>query len=216
MKKLLLATVATLALAMPAWADNIILTATVDGTLVNTTTSANGTLDVSDVSFGTVYNLNSLSINTQTFLAPPGILNTNTLNVDQSTGGTHQLIIDILGQNLVGPGSLQALLSEFSVTGLTTGWNAQEQTFINGTLLSDTGVFTANSASADVVASAFVTNPFTAEARYTINSVGIGQFNGGIDINAVPGPVVGAGLPGLLGMLGFGGFKFWRRRKVAA
>jgi hypothetical protein len=32
----------------------------------------------------------------------------------------------------------------------------------------------------------------------------------------VPGPIVGAGLPGLLGMLGFGGFKFWRRKKPQA
>jgi hypothetical protein len=29
---------------------------------------------------------------------------------------------------------------------------------------------------------------------------------------AVPGPVVGAGLPGLLALFGFGGFSFWKRR----
>jgi len=40
-------------------------------------------------------------------------------------------------------------------------------------------------------------------------------YGGNFSVAAVPGPIVGAGLPGLLGMLGFGGFQFWRRRKAA-
>ena len=215
MRKLLLATAVTLVLSTPAWADNIVLTATVDGIVVDTFTSINGNLNVTNASFGPFFNLNTLTINSATFLAPPGFLSTNTLDVNQSGTGDHTLVLDIQAQGLTGPSALTDLLSEFSVTGLTSGWTGREQTFINGTALSDTGIFTANS-SADDTAVMFLGNPFTAEAVYTITSDGVGRFNGGIDISAVPGPVVGAGLPGLLvGCVGFA-FLARRRRNVAA
>jgi hypothetical protein len=199
-----------------AKADAIALTATVDGTLVASAASINGTLSIVNQQFG-VFNLNSLDINSATFLAAPDILKTNTLDVGQSITGNHQLIIDIKAAGLVGVTGLEALLSEFSVTGMTSGWSAQEQTFVNGSPLASTPVFTTNSAAADITAIANITNPFVAEVRYTINSVGSGAFNGGIDISvaAVPGPVVGAGLPGLLSLIGFGGV-WWKRRKSVA
>jgi hypothetical protein len=187
----------------------------VDGSIVAVESSADGNLNVNSQAFGPVFNLNSLSLNSESFLSAPDLLKTNTLDVAQTATGNHQLVIDVVASGLAGPGSLQPILSSFSVTGMTGGWSAEEQTFINGLLLADTGVFTQTADSAFSVNPAFLTNPFTAEVKYTINSVGIGSFNGGIDISAVPGPIVGAGLPGLLAAFGFGGWQWRRRRRVA-
>ena len=56
--------------------------------------------------------------------------------------------------------------------------------------------------------------------NYFLDISGIGGgtsgYGGNLATFAVPGPIVGAGLPGLLAMFGFGGFRFWRRHKVAA
>jgi hypothetical protein len=217
-KKLLLATVFTVMAVGSAIADNIVFTATVDNVLQNTTTSANGSLTLTNVSFGPSFNLNSMTVNAgPTFLAQPDILDTNTININQNDGGNHTLVLDIRAQNLVGPGTLQDILSEFSVTGLTSGWSVFGQTYINGVLQVTSPTVTANSALGSAVTNVLLTNPFEAEVKYTIMSVGIGQFNGGIDIARtapVPMPIAGAGLPGLIAA-GFFGFVGWRKRRQA-
>jgi hypothetical protein len=213
MKKLLLASVFALAVG-PAFADAINLTATVDGAAAGSASSPDGSLTVTNQSFG-VFNLNSLSINSETFLAPPGILSSNTLDVDQTTTGTHTLVLDITATGLKGPNALENFLSSFSVSGQTAGWSVIERTTINGVTLATTPLFTGVSDSASSINAAFAGALFTADEHYTITSVGEGSFNGGIDISvsAVPEPATW----GML-LLGFVGLAFAfrnQRRKLA-
>jgi hypothetical protein len=211
MKKLLLAATTMLALSAPALAETIVATAKVDNVVVAVQSSASGTLNVVNQSFGPVFNLNTLTIDSQSVLALPGILSTNTFNVNQLVGGTHDLVIDIVAAGLLGPNALTPLLSTFSVSGLPSGWSIQEQTFIDNNPLADTGVFTGVSDSASAITSAVLGNFFNAEVIYTIHSVGVGNLNGGIDISLAPVPLpaaiwlFGGGL-GVLGLVG-------RRRK---
>jgi hypothetical protein len=197
-------------LSSAAVADTISFVATLDNTVVNTTNSADGTLNIPDVSFG-AFNLNTVTINSQSFLAAGELLATNMLDVAQTATGAHTLVLDITANGLTGPNALTPLESEFSVTGLTNGWTVQEKTTINGNPLSATPVFTGNSASTDLFASAFLGSTFSADAHYIITSSGAGSFNGGIDISAVPGPVLGSGVPGLafaaLGMMWFARYR---------
>jgi hypothetical protein len=216
MKRLLLATTAAaLMLSAPAFADTISLSGSVDGVNFGPLTSPDGTLNVLNQSVGTgIFDLNTVTINSESFLAAPGILATNTLNVDQTTAGNHTLILDIKAMGLAGVPGLQNFLSSFSVTGQSTaGWTAREQSFIDGTQLADTGVFHAVADSAFSTDAATIGSLFTAEVIYTINSVGIGQFNGGIDIAAAATPLPAA-LPMFFTGLVAGFFALRRRRAI--
>ena len=210
LKKLLLSTAMVGLLASPAMADAIVATARVDGTLVATGSSLSATLDVNNQAFGPDFNLNTLTINSQGSIAAPGVLSTNTFDVNQTIGGTHTLMLDILATGLMGPNALTNLLSTFSVSGLPAGWSVTEETLINGSLLATTPLFSGVSDSASAIDAAFLGNPFSAEVIYTVNSVGTGNFNGGIDISvaAVPEPATWA-----MVILGFAGVAFMGMRR---
>jgi hypothetical protein len=216
MKKLLLAAVFALAVS-PAMADTISLSGSVDGVNFGPLTSPFGSLNIINQSVGTgIFNLNTVTVNSESFLAAPGVLATNTLNIQQADTGNHLLVLDITAFGLAGIPGLTNFLSSFSVTGQSSaGWFAREQTFINGNQLADTGIFAAVADSAFSTNSATIGSTYNAEVIYTINSRGVGQFNGGIDISvaAVPGPVVGAGLPGMLALL-LGVFRYWRQKNL--
>jgi hypothetical protein len=201
-----------LALTTAGKADTINVVAIVDGTLAYSDSSSTGTLAPLGFFPIGVYTT-SLKIFSETSLAAPDVLRTNTLNINQTAGGIHQLIIDIGAQGLSGPNALTNWLSTFSVSGLTAGWSVQEQTFINGVLLADTGVLTAASVSAFTDAAA-VGGLFNAEVRYIINSVGIGNFSGGIDISVTDISVAAVPEPATWSMmiLGFAGVGFMAYR----
>jgi hypothetical protein len=210
MKKLLLASVFALAVG-PALADSITLTATCDGIACGSASSPDGSLNVNNQSFGGVFNLNTLSINSAEFLVPPGVLVTNTLDVDQSAGGNHTLVLDITANGLSGPNALENFLSTFSVSGQSAGWTIQAMTLINGNPLATSAIFTGVSDSGSSIDPAFASSLFSAEAIYTITSSGVGSVNAGIDISvaAVPEPATW----GMM-LLGFAGLGFAFRRKL--
>lgn len=209
MKKFLLAGVFALAVG-PALADSITLTATCDGIACGAASSPVGTLNINNQAFG-IFNLNTLSINSATFLVPPGVLSTNTLDVDQATAGNHTLVLDITANALSGPNALTAFLSTFSVSGQPAGWTIQAETLINGNQLALSNVFTGVSDSGSSTNLAFAGTLFSAEAIYTITSSGVGQVNAGIDISvaAVPEPATW----GMM-LLGFAGLGFAFRNKL--
>jgi hypothetical protein len=216
MKRLLMAATASVALlSAPALADSITLTATCDGVTCGLASSASGTLDIADQAFGSVFNLNSLSINSAQFLAPPDVLNTNTLDVAQNATGAHTLVLDIVASNLTGPNAVTSFLTSFSVTGQTAGWSIQEQSLINGIPLNTSPLFTGIDGSGNSTDPAFAGSLFNVEAIYTINSIGSGSVNGGIDVSvaAVPEPATWGMM--LLGFVGLA-WAFRSRRRSAS
>jgi hypothetical protein len=213
MKRLLLASVFAVA-AVPALADSISLTATCDGVFCGAASSPVGSLNINNQAFGSVFNLNTLSINSQTFLVAPGILTTNTLDVDQNVAGNHTLVLDITANGLSGPNALTAFLSTFSVSGQPAGWSIQAETLINGNQLALSNIFTGVSDSGSSTNFAFAGTLFSAEAIYTITSSGVGSVNAGIDISvaAVPEPATWGMM--LLGFIGLAA-AFRKRRNIA-
>ena len=216
-----LAGAALVALTAPGKAATIDVLAIVDGALAYSDSSSTGTLTPPPFFPIGVYtnSLNSLTI--QTFLVAPDVLRTTMLNINQTAGGSHQLIIHIGAQGLSGPNALTNWLSTFSVSQLTTGWSVQEQTFINGVLLADTGVMLAAASLSAFTGAAAVGGLFNAEVTYIINSVGIGNFLGGIDVSvadiavaAVPEPATWSMM--ILGFAGIGFMAYRRSRKGLA
>jgi hypothetical protein len=67
-----------------------------------------------------------------------------------------------------------------------------------------------------VVAGLALLNPGNYYAQVDGIGGGTSGYGGNLSTFTVPGPIVGAGLPGLLGMLGLGGFRYWRRKQSAA
>jgi hypothetical protein len=163
------------------------------------------------------FNVADLAGATDPFLSLPFLLQGNQIDVSTTAGVSHTLHLTVLGVGLTAPTGLVTLASGFDITGVTAGWTVAMSTDINGTVTGSTTFTGPVSNGHDTDFLGFnLPGTFTASLHFDISTNGLaGESNTGAALAAapVPGPIVGAGIPGLLAGLSFLGLGRLRRRK---
>jgi hypothetical protein len=147
------------------------------------------------------------------------MLDGNTINIQSTGTGTNSITISVVANGYNTPLGTPTYESSFT-TNLLTGTSVAMSTDINSANSSMPGGVTLASFTAvagdltnvSLNPGATGAGPYALSDNFTFTSSGVGQqANSTIDIAAVPGPIVGAGLPGIVtGLIGLWG---WKRRK---
>jgi hypothetical protein len=209
-KKLLLTAVAVAAVVgtiATARAASITFTASEDGGATQTIATGQSSATLGPVVFGDFTILATGA--TQGTLPAPGILQGQTIDIQSQSTTSHTLDHQVLGIGVTGSG-LSALLSGFDATGLSSGWTATISTDINNQIIASSTFTGPVSGGHDSSLNAFnLPGTFNASVDFHIVTTGAGAANLGGALSAsaaaVPGPLAGAGLPGLI----FGGLALW-------
>jgi hypothetical protein len=227
MKKLLLASALAFAPAS-AHAVTIYLGVGDQGSVV-TLASGEGTASVSGaVVGGFTINLSGTGSPPSTPPVSGDVLLGGNIDVRASGGGSVNIWISSTGNTSpidTSPIGSESFLSSFTQNLLTAGWTVEALT---GAAQSNTAFSTQNILSRTIFTTsdppdvmgfgyAFVTRaPYSLTELWKITAPSAGETNNTTDI-AVPGPIVGAGLPGLVTMLLglFGLNRYRRKRRVA-
>jgi hypothetical protein len=214
MRKTLLALTALLLSSAAAMAGTITFQLQEDSGSTTTINTGQDAATLGPLTFGD-FNIASLAGATNPFLSLPFLLQGNDIEVSSGATGDHVLHLTVLGVGLTAPTGLQTLVSGFDVTGITAGWTAHLSTDINGTTVGSHTFLGPLSNGTDQDTFGFnLPGTFTASIHFDIDNGGVsGEANTGSALAAVPGPIVGAGLPGLLAGLSFLGLGRRFRRK---
>jgi hypothetical protein len=160
--------------------------------------------------------------------APPGnLLESDTIDLVLTAPPTSPIFIWVTAFGVTSPTGLQMLQSTFTSNQLNNpGWSVTERTWVDntntpfgtGTPLSSATFSNPTSQSAQATAPATLTNPYSVTEEYIVTPAAnatVGQSaTYTIDVAPIPGPIVGAGLPGLI-FAGGGLLAFWRRKRNA-
>lgn len=222
MKKLLLATAFSLAMSASAMAATMALKIQQDAGVPQTFFSAQSSFTAVPQQFGDFF-ISNLTGSTVPTTQAPTLLNSNTLDIQNTATGAHTLQVWITAEGLTSPTGLQNTLSGFTTLSRTEGWTVNLQTLVDlangdftGVLISQItyGPAGSGSSSMDIPGSATFDDLFSVTAHYTITTNGIGQANSAISLDAANTPLpaavwmFGGGLAGLGALL--------RRRKKKA